>query len=440
MQSETQRKYDTSRRRHFRSAFFYYLALFIILAYSLLSFNVLSIKRPFLPKPTTCILLLQSRSLFTIPSDSMQMKRILQSKRSSPRSHHQHALFAMRIMQALHVQRTQRILAFVFCFLVLFHALFQLQPEPVPSTASSYSPLIAAATTTTPQSVYLWPPYFDDTTKPHNTEIVQLAYNGIVESPYLQLTNDSIGENVVWVGDAGNGYWYGYYPWARAQVLQFLLRIGVLGRRNWGYDRSPWCAVFLQEIRTAQRERKRRGLPLQWPIYILDLTDFSHLLRCPTIEQAMGSERVFYGKRSIVQGRFFSKDQQWTQLGQTVHLASSYLHTPLIVRTDTVQAVQDLLVHKYNQTLASPIETLPRNVDVAHFWAVSSRQSFKIIKGSRSNLRNLVSNVITELGNEHPEVNAFVGFAGTHGTKGRYDVASAYIDALLNTKIAVGTF
>jgi hypothetical protein len=370
------------------------------------------------------------------------MRKILQKKlslSSSPRSN-KHYSFRV-LLQALQVQRTQKIALFAGSILLAFHVLFQKQCTwctPQPLVVSDGGPYHPPTTSANPQPVYLWPFAFE--TQAYNTEIVQVAYNGILESPSLTFTTDRNDPNAVWIGDTGNGYWYGWYPWARHHVLQFLLRLGLLGRHEWGYDRTPWCAAFLREIRSAQHERRKHGFPLQWSIYILDLTDFSKVLRCPAIEQAMGAERVFYGKRSIVQGRAFSDHQQWTRLGHKIDLPSSYRHTPLIVRTDTVQSLHEVLVEHYNQTLASPIEQLPRSIDVAHFWSAAPvYTSYKSLKRSRSRLRNLVSDIITELGDEFPHIHAFVGFAGSHGSQGRFDVASAYIEALLDAKIVVVT-
>ncbi len=357
---------------------------------------------------------------------------------SSPRSNSDPS-FAKILWQALQVQRTQKIALFAGSLFLIAHFLMQQQctwctSQPlVVREGGPYHPSIPLHN---PQPVYLWP--FDLQNKAYNTEIIQVAYNGILESPSLTLTEDRNDVHAVWIGDTGHGYWYGWYPWARNHVLQFLLRLGVLGKHAWGYDRTPWCDEFLREIRSSQRERQKYGYPLQWPIYILDLTDFSTVLRCPAIEQAMGMERVFYGKRSIVQGRVFH--QQWTHFGHKIDLPSSYLHTPLIVRTDTVQSLQDVLFDQYNQTLASPIEQLPRSIDVAHFWtAAPVYTSYKTLKRSRSNLRNRVSGIITELGDEYPHIQSFVGFAGSHGSQGRYGVASAYIEALLDAKIVVVT-
>ncbi|GAX28128.1 hypothetical protein FisN_6Lh055 [Fistulifera solaris] len=368
------------------------------------------------------------------------MKKILQSKlslSSSPRSNNDHS-FARILWQALQLQRIQKIALFAGIFLATFHILFQWHdpwyntiPLPVSSSDRSYQP-----SPTLPQPVYVWP--LDLETNSYNTEILQIAYNGIQESRYLSYTTNRNDPNAVWIGDAGAGYWLIWYLGAHHEIGQFLLRHGLLGRHQWGYDRTPWCHRFLQQIQSSQQERRKLSLPLLWPIYILDLTDFSTVLRCPEIEKVMGSERVFYGKRSIVHGRLFSQRQQWTQFGQKAELPSSFLHTPLIVRTDTVQGLHDVLLEKYNQTLASPIEELPRTIDVAHFWAaVPKYKSF--LKGSRSHLKDLVSDTISDLGEQYPNMNVFVGFAGSHGSQGRLDVASAYIEALLDAKIVVVT-
>jgi glycosyltransferase involved in cell wall biosynthesis len=109
-------------------------------------------------------------------------------------------------------------------------------------------------------------------------------------------------------------------------------------------------------------------------------------------------------------------------------------HSPLIVRTDTVNSLQDVLKEKYGMPLAGPIETIEREVDVSHFWPSDGVGVGQV----ESALRHRVSAIIQKMG-EKDNIKVYVGLAGDAARTGRRGVKSAYIEGLLNTKIVIVT-
>lgn len=179
-----------------------------------------------------------------------------------------------------------------------------------------------------------------------NAEALHIEENGVNESKYLTLADNMLAlddPNVVWVGDTG-------YPY------------------GWNF----WCGEYLKWVKEAKKERVKRGMPLSWPIFVVDFTDGPTTQRCRDIEEEIGSEFVFYSTRSIVRERIFSNATNWVDSGHLMALqmqdGRSYLHTPLIARTDTVDSLREVLLHRYNMTLDGPIESIERKVDVSHFW------------------------------------------------------------------------
>ncbi len=177
-------------------------------------------------------------------------------------------------------------------------------------------------------------------------EILHVEQNGLNESKYLSLADDMMAlddPNVIWVGDTGMGY-------------------------GWNF----WCGEYLKWVIEAKKLRFKRGLPLSWPVFIVDFTDGPVPQRCRNIEEEIGVDFVFYSTRSIVRERMFSNETNWVESGRLMSLqlygGRSYLHTPLIVRTDTIDSLRDILHNHYNITLDGPIERIDRKIDVSHIW------------------------------------------------------------------------
>jgi len=177
---------------------------------------------------------------------------------------------------------------------------------------------------------------------------------------------------------------------------------------------------------------------LSWPIYIVDWTDGPTPQKCPEIEQEVGPEFVKYTHRSIVTGRRFSEIDDWVHFGRIIPAIvgnRTYRHTPLIVRTDTVENLYNVLKERGIKTLNYPIETLERPVDVTHLWPLD----LKGVGDVESRLRTKVSQIVDSMGKEHSDLNVYVGLAGKAAREGRRGTNSAYIEALLQTKILIVT-
>jgi Glycosyl transferases group 1 len=271
-----------------------------------------------------------------------------------------------------------------------------------------------------------------------NAVSMHLQTNGIQESPYLELSHDlhNFHPHVVWIGDAGSG--------ARSRT---------------------WCTHFYDRVYNATMRRKELGLNTSWPIYIIDYTDYSSRQRCHNVEQLVGPEFVSYSKRSVVRGRRWKNKSSWVEVGRIANLWDdngnvTYRHTPFIVRTDTIESLQGALRER-GLALHDPIERLDRPVDVTHLWPRSSSRSngganagapgadamaaAQTDRGGvgevESHLRTLVSDEIWRYTNDAKLRNwtVLVGLAGSPTRVGRQSVASAYLDAMLSTKIMVVT-
>jgi hypothetical protein len=254
--------------------------------------------------------------------------------------------------------------------------------------------------------VVLWP-YLEFGMK--TAESQHIEENGVNESRFLELAKDmtNFDPNVVWVGDTG--YAYGW---------------------------NPWCGEYLKRIQMARTKRKELGLPLSWPIYIVDFTDGVTRQRCKNIERVIGKEYVNYSQRSLARKRHWDFDKKWVDVGFRIpleHENALYQHSPLVVRTDTIEALQEVLTQR-NSNLTAPLEKFERPVDVVHFWPVN----WNGVSNVSSILRTQVSRVVTDLA-EQENLNAFVGLKGSAVKTGRRGVKLEYIEALLDSKIVVVT-
>lgn len=249
---------------------------------------------------------------------------------------------------------------------------------------------------------------------PKTAEALHIELNGLDESPFLVRIDDPLhlDPKIVWIGDTG--YAYGW---------------------------AVWCNKFLQQIRRAQTLRHQRNLPTSWPIIIVDWTDSPTQQVCPHIEDAIGKSWVKYTKRSIAGWRHYNATSGWVHTGRRVDLNKTgrdYVPTPLPVRTDTIQHLHDALQLR-NFTLADAIEErLERPMDVTHMWPLDPTAHRSGVGNAMSELRTRVSRLVHDFGNRTGWT-VHVGLAGTAVHAGRRGVSSAYIEALLSTKIVVVT-
>lgn len=234
--------------------------------------------------------------------------------------------------------------------------------------------------------------------------------NGILESPHLEMTKDlfNFDPNIVWIGDTG-----------------------------WGVGWNLWCEAFYNLILESMSARLDRGLPPRWPIVIVDFTDQANMQRCRNIERLMGLDYLRYTKRSMGKGRMWLVTKKWVTFGyhlnQTTDAGYTYKHTPLVVRTDTIESLKGNLKGR-GLNLTSPIHELPRATDVIHLWPLNSTK----VNVQYAFLRNKVSEIIIDMSERH-NINSFVGLAGKPLREGRRDVQEDYINILLDTKIVVIT-
>jgi hypothetical protein len=257
-----------------------------------------------------------------------------------------------------------------------------------------------------PLHVVVWP-FLQNGTK--TAEHQHIEENGISESSYLRLSKDMMDfhPNVVWLGDIG-----------------------------WGFPWKEWCQEYTKHIKKAKNMRREKGLPEQWPIFIVAFTDGPSLPRCQNVEAEVGKANVRYTSRSMVYDRRWNEAKKWVETGEKLNMMKSgiiYRHMPLVVRTDTVKFLEEAL-RKRNMTLADPVERLQRDVDVAHYWP--HQRDLDKVGTVGSLLRQEISKLLFAFG-KNTNFNVFVGLKGEAVRKGRRGVASDYIESLLETKIVV---
>jgi hypothetical protein len=251
-----------------------------------------------------------------------------------------------------------------------------------------------------------------------------LMENGIAESPHLTLVkkeemlNMNIMSQFAWVADAS--------------VV-----------RNW----TQWCDDLLQDLSELRQQyyTQKHSTNISWPVYIVDYKDSARILTCPEVESFMASPNfVQYSTRSIAKNRQWLSEQTWVHVGNKMGLTTrdnsgkttTFLHTPMMVRTDTVQTMQSVLHFQHSLTLADPIETVVnRSLDVVHFWPLDGKSG---VGEKQSKLRTRVSEIVQDMGQRH-NLNTFVGLQGKTSRTGRQTVATSYVETLLASKIVVVT-
>lgn len=236
--------------------------------------------------------------------------------------------------------------------------------------------------------------------------------DGTEQSPFIKFSDDmyDFDPNVVWVGDIGCC-------------------------KVW----REWCVEYGEKIREAKERRKALGLPLQWPVFIIDFTDGIQHPHCTEVDDQIGEKNVRYTTRSLAR-RGWDERIQWTRSQKPIPMKQfghDYLHTPLTVRTDTIAGL-DSYLKKKGMPLTHPIEKLPRPVDISHFWPAEKKEGPIEVNHNRGNLRSMVSRILDALGKKEG-LNTFLGVKGKAINEGRTSVREAYIEGLLEAKIVVVT-
>ena len=246
-------------------------------------------------------------------------------------------------------------------------------------------------------------------TGPRSAENQHVHQNGITESRYLRLATDEYDFDpyVVWIGDIG----------AASSWVQ-------------------WCSDFHDHVVEAKKLRADKGLPISWPIYIVDFTDYQTSPRCRLVENEMDDSYVKYAKRSVARDRLYSNATKWEEFGRKMRIAAHGIamkHAPLMVRSDIVQELEYLLKER-NLTLADKLEAIDRPVDVSHFWPLDG----KGVNRKYAEFRHRVSGIVHSMQNESG-INVFVGLKGSALRGGRRSAQSAYVAGMLESKIVVVT-
>ena len=276
--------------------------------------------------------------------------------------------------------------------------------------------------------------------------------NGLIESPFLKLVdfNDTVplilqNKPVFWIFDPSHNF-----------------------------PRYA-CHILLKKMETIQEQLWERGhyTPTpNWSVAFYDTRDHAEeIFNCPhTLDIFLRniSKSVPYWKRSVAIQRSFNATTNALHPGRlhpgivnvlsyprqnetSPTLPSMPLHhSPINVRTDQVQQLEDFLSSKefehssLNLTLASPIESIfPRPRHVAHFFP----PSLKGIKDEAPHLAGLrcaVSQTILDYAkkrnsnlNNGTRIDVFANVVGKRGETGRSTPQQSFLKELLRTKIVV---
>lgn len=256
-----------------------------------------------------------------------------------------------------------------------------------------------------PIPVMLWP-YQDKGFSADSADMVHIETNGVLESSMLYLAPKGVltldHPNVVWLTDVK-------------------------------FPSGEWCKRLVAKAKKTVERRKARGMPLQWPIFVVDFTDQRTYYRCKGLEAIVGQEFVIYSKRSVVVDRVWNKN--WVSLGKKVLEKDNvtYERMPLIVRTDIVETLNDVLQSR-GIKLSDAIEKVERSVDIAHYWPSDGKSG---IGRFQRELRTKVSRTLDDQLSSKYKV--FCGVTGTADRQGRRKPQLSYIEHMLNTKIVVVT-
>lgn len=201
-------------------------------------------------------------------------------------------------------------------------------------------------------------------------------------------------------------------------------------------------------------ERYHAGASLRFPLHITDMTDGPGRQRCLSAEFLLGQDLVTYSARSVVRDRHWKEKEKWVNPGYVVtdpakHMyqptvpefvrgQKQYRHSPLMVRTDSVKMLAQVLRERHQQLLWHPIEKNDRPIDVTHLWPRVVEEKSSVVNPIYGNLRLEVSGLVYSLGQKYNWVTE-VGIRGGVAKAGRRGVHTAYMETLLTTKIMVVT-
>lgn len=270
--------------------------------------------------------------------------------------------------------------------------------------------LAIAPSRDTPLSIYIYPMHLPDKESYLVDEMKHFVYDGIVHSPFLNITTDPDRAHL-WI--------------ARPQVA------GEKGRRK-------WCWHFKDML----AERNVRP-----PILLMDWYDGATLVACPELVTVAQKKNLYYTKRGVVRDRYYNATTRRIQLGYvdsftnwSLVSAAPVRHIPYAVRTDFVQALEQVLTN-HTPTFSSlepSLVRLSRPKDAAHFWPVCcyGRKVDRGGKASNSMLRDSVSALLFDMA-QQDGLQTFADLSGSANIRGRNFVDLEYARNILKYKIIV---
>jgi len=292
-----------------------------------------------------------------------------------------------------------------------------------------------------PQKVYILPQNYNNV---RSGELKHFLKDGVDSSPFFEQTYDSDDEDAVWVVDL-----------VRFKCQEDLLPI--ISKR------------IKRQIGNDMKERGENDVKSNievevkpWKIYLIHFhdrypfeSDYFESCVGSIVDQFKSTEYVHFATRDGVKERNIIHEKDWHKSqkelfhyqGNIIEWDKQELESivngkvRLIrygVRSDLVLCIDRLLKEKLKELAEQgktkgkvmDIITIPRSLDVAHFWKVDEEDLY----GSH---RNVVSRLILELGDENPNRNVFANELGVRWGEGRNFVQEGYAKALLKCKIVV---
>lgn len=244
----------------------------------------------------------------------------------------------------------------------------------------------------------------------HKANTRHLIYDGVLQSPLLEFTENQTDDRAVWLVD-------------------FLS-----ARQKWSYD--AWCDALEKLVNETQLVRKTKGLATKWPIRIVDNRDYAVLTHCSLLPHLVGNENILYSFRALIEDRAWKNQEAWVSIGTRIAVEGQvpaakheYRQRPIGVRTDIVGTVESVL-QEHGSRLCDDTERLDRPVDVSYFWESSNYTR------DDAHLRDRVFEILVQL-ERASNWKMQIGIQGETAATGRKEASDSYVRAMLDSKIVV---
>jgi len=238
-------------------------------------------------------------------------------------------------------------------------------------------------------------------------EVKHFLYDGLQKSERLEISYD-YSTAPLWIVDA--------------------VRAGLNGK--------TYCTRMVKMV----RERLEVNSESFWRVVILHWEDDASnvdFLECFRMIRLIDSTRVVRFKRSIVQNRKWNDTVKFVDAGEQQEFVNwrDYAGQPVQhlnygVRSDIYDGVEAIVGGKASESLI----TRARPVGVSCFWPQPGKDDDLILRGKSSQLRDLVSTMISSF---NESFNVFVGLVGEAQDAGRDMAQTAYVEKLVSSKIIV---